>query len=255
METDSNLSNDSREMISFLWILRAWLLDCSAHGIPRIISSTNFRRKIFWLVSVLISASFLCFQIWTLFLEVSSHPISVNIQIEHQKAIRFPAVTLCNSNKLKFSMVEKLNGDFDLHKTIVFTEMEPILLRKNYEILDMKVNFERTILEPAKNIHPKCAVDRSYLGERELKTVEACGGDEEERERNDEAQVGDEEEIESNYEAQAIDEEEIDSNDGAQVGGFGFNRKKEAYDYSDQISPNNQFECKDGQCISQVTCY
>ena len=230
MESDAKLSNDSQEMISFLWILRAWLLDCSAHGIPRIISSTNFRRKIFWLAAVFVSGSTLCWQIWKLVQEVQSHPITVNIKIENQNAVKFPAVTICNANKLKYSTVERLERqNSDLYKTITYTKMEPIGFRQNYENLNRRIDrwlkqsasrnsnlesqnksrqeLEKSVQDLQKS---KCAKDRSYLGEKKKNQVDDV------------------------------------------VSIEGFDRRDAEYDYSDQVSPNNEFKCKDGHCISQV---
>ena len=61
------IDDDSKEMLSFLWILRSWLLECTAHGIPKVISSANFNRKIFWLVAVVVSSCVFLYQLTLMF--------------------------------------------------------------------------------------------------------------------------------------------------------------------------------------------
>ena len=127
---------DSREMLSFLWILRSWLLQCSAHGVPKVISYTNFHRKIFWLSAVVLSALAFLYQITSMLIDVYQYPVTVNLQIVHQDKLDFPTVTLCNSNKIKESLLRiYAKGDSDLHKVITFEDFNSIGLRDIYKEL------------------------------------------------------------------------------------------------------------------------
>ena len=205
----------------------AWLLDCSAPGVSRIILSTNFRRKFFWLVSVLICGLLLCGQVWVFLDEVRGHPITVNFQIEQQDHLPFPSVTVCNSNKFKQSEVENLNNKLDLYKTVLYTKLEAITLRENYNLIlsrsqrrksrtSVETNLTNDTFLPFQQNGRGCVKNRSYLGEKQLLDQHSAG---------------------PHFSI-------IDTH--------GFARSNIAYDYSDQISPNNQFQCNDGHCISQV---
>ena len=103
---EENVNSDSQDMLSFMWLVRSWLLDCSANGIPRILTSTNVNRKIFWILSVLICSALFVYQTTEMILDVYSYPVTVSLQIKHFDQLQFPAVTVCNSNKFKASLVD-----------------------------------------------------------------------------------------------------------------------------------------------------
>ena len=180
---DDATDSDSQEMLSFLWILRSWLLDCSAHGVPKVIASSNFHRKIFWLVAVLICATLFIYQITLMLIDVYSHPITVNLQIAQLSQLEFPTVTLCNSNKLKESLIRDVNKTSDIYKVIRFEDLNAIGLKDIYESLKARVGIGVVANESAANgtdsgnstwgggggggnkTEPKrCSVDRDYLG-------------------------------------------------------------------------------------------
>ena len=71
---DEKPDPESKEMLSFLWIMRSWLLECTAHGIPKVIASANFHRKIFWLMAVFLSGSIFIYQITDMLLDVFEYP-------------------------------------------------------------------------------------------------------------------------------------------------------------------------------------
>ena len=123
------MDSDSKEMLSFLWILRSWLLDCTAHGIPRVIVSTNFHRKIFWLVAFFVCCLGFAYQIMDMTVDIYTYPLTVNLQIEHKNELEFPTVTICNSNKLKESLLRAHNPDSDLYKVIIFEDFNSVGLK------------------------------------------------------------------------------------------------------------------------------
>ncbi|XP_075247907.1 degenerin mec-10-like isoform X2 [Convolutriloba macropyga] len=221
---DSAVDKDSQEMLSFLWILRSWLLECSAHGVPKVISSSNFHRKIFWLISVIICALCFIYQITDMFIDVYSYPITVNLQIKHQNELQFPTITLCNSNKLKESLIRDHDKTSDIYKVIIFEDLNAIGLKDIYESLQYRVgiltnesggNESSTTPVPRVNqTEPKvCSVDRDYLGRRDYT-------------------------VEWDYYWSWADYRYVWDYDIIM-------------DYSGQISPLNEFQCDDGNCVSQ----
>ena len=215
------LSTNSEEMVSFLWIVRAWLLDCSAHGVPRVIGTTNFKRKLFWLAAVTTSACLLLWQIGTMWQDVSSHPITVNLQVLHRRQLNFPAVTICNSNKLKYSKIISLEENLEdaktspyvdgLQKAFAFSKMEAIGLRFAYYKLVTQVAGE----EKNTDLIGKCHADRFDLGLKEQT-------------------------------------DESTSNQSDQVEPLDLVIGADPSDIRLRVSPNNQFECEDGSCVSQA---
>ena len=229
METGAD--QDSQEMLTFLWIVRSWLLDCTAHGIPKVIISTNFHRKIFWLVSVLFCAFCFVYQIVNMTIDIYTYPLTVNLQIEHRNQLQFPTVTICNSNKLKESLVRAHNPHSDLYKVITFEDFNAIGLKTILDNLTARVDSDSegssgsnggSSCQDCTTDNPttdstttsarRCSVNRDYLGR-----------------------------VSSTYEW-----------DYVYTPGYGWWVDWElVYDYSGLISPSNEFQCDDGSCVSQ----
>ena len=130
------MDEDSMEKMSFLWILHSWLLQCTAHGIPKVISYTNFHRKIFWLVAVVVCSLAFLYQITDMMIDVYTYPVTVNLQITHRDQLDFPTVTMCNSNKIKESLLRNYHrNDSDLMKMVTFEDFNSIGLKDIYDEL------------------------------------------------------------------------------------------------------------------------
>ncbi|XP_060068783.1 amiloride-sensitive sodium channel subunit alpha-like [Ylistrum balloti] len=78
----------------------------SVHGIPKILTSKNKIFKIFWLLVFMVTFGYLCFQMYALFADYYSYPVETTVSLDFS-AIQYPAVTFCNMNPLKKSMLNE----------------------------------------------------------------------------------------------------------------------------------------------------
>ena len=127
-------------MLSFLWIIRSWLLDCTAHGVPKVVSSANFNRKVFWLFAVVVSTICFVYQITDMFKDVYKYPVTVNVQIKYPHEMQLPTVTICNSNKLKESMLLQYNRSSHLYKMIEFETLNSVGITEIQETLRAQIS-------------------------------------------------------------------------------------------------------------------
>ena len=136
----SPLDNDQKEMLSFLWMIRSWLLDCTAHGVPKVVSSANFHRKVFWLLAVMVSTVCFVYQITDMFRDVYKYPVTVSVQIKYPHKMQLPTVTICNSNKLKESMLLQYNKTSHLYKMIEFEALNSVGMTEIQETLRAQIS-------------------------------------------------------------------------------------------------------------------
>ena len=113
-----------------------------------------------------------------MFIDVYSYPITVNLQIAHQNELQFPTITLCNSNKLKESLIRHSDNSSDLYKVITFEDLNAIGLKDIYESMQHRVGIltnqseaangtQTTTASPAESNQTDvrvCSVNRDYLG-------------------------------------------------------------------------------------------
>ncbi|KAL5007612.1 hypothetical protein ScPMuIL_016418 [Solemya velum] len=78
----------------------------SLHGIPRVVSSTRWYRKLIWLLLVLTVVCYLLVQLNELYQVFMKNPIKTSIRMKYQPAMSFPAVTLCNVNPIRKSKIK-----------------------------------------------------------------------------------------------------------------------------------------------------
>ena len=99
-------------MLSFLWIVRSWMLDCTAHGVPKVISTSNFNRKIFWLLAVVVSTGGFLYQITDMLQDVYSYPVAVNIQVKYPDRLQMPTGIIKNlfvGNNIAVDCIQSLS--------------------------------------------------------------------------------------------------------------------------------------------------
>ncbi|XP_054773906.2 uncharacterized protein LOC129281999 isoform X1 [Lytechinus pictus] len=75
----------------------------TAHGLPRVISEAKWYWKIFWLLVFSGATYIFCRQAWDILTDYRGNPVNTNIRIQTRTYVRFPAVTVCNMNRMRRS--------------------------------------------------------------------------------------------------------------------------------------------------------
>ena len=84
----------------------------AAPGIPNIKRATNLYRKCFWILALLCGLCVFTFHCYASIDKYFDHDVTVNMDIEWHPVVSFPAVTICNLNPVKMSVLDKF---VDLH--------------------------------------------------------------------------------------------------------------------------------------------
>ncbi|KAJ7385393.1 hypothetical protein OS493_016475 [Desmophyllum pertusum] len=96
---------------------KARLLDCfgytTAHGYGRVAAAESRPRRWFWLLACAAAFGVFTYQLHDLTLQFLSKPLKTRTQIQHERKLPFPQVTICNLNKIRQSRIpEKIKKDF-----------------------------------------------------------------------------------------------------------------------------------------------
>ncbi|XP_001199295.4 degenerin deg-1 [Strongylocentrotus purpuratus] len=75
----------------------------TAHGVPRIITSKSILSKLFWACVTLAALGAFLWQGSLLLFDYKGHPYTTQIDVVTQTEVQFPAVTVCNMNKMRRS--------------------------------------------------------------------------------------------------------------------------------------------------------
>ncbi|KAJ8022804.1 Degenerin deg-1 [Holothuria leucospilota] len=87
--------------MTFSSILNDFAKNTTAHGIPRIILNPGIIVKVVW--SLLVSVAFIIFCIQISSLLSNYYSFRTNVELVNSKYVEFPAVTICNFNRMKRS--------------------------------------------------------------------------------------------------------------------------------------------------------
>ncbi|XP_033114158.1 acid-sensing ion channel 5-like [Anneissia japonica] len=79
----------------------------STHGLPHVFKSTNYLSRCIWAALFLTGVSLFIWQTSVLIKLYHDFPINVKIEVVANSELHFPSVTICNTNKLRRSAVEK----------------------------------------------------------------------------------------------------------------------------------------------------
>ncbi|XP_004623177.1 amiloride-sensitive sodium channel subunit gamma [Octodon degus] len=91
-------------------LMHWYCMNTNTHGCRRIVVSRGRLRRLLWILFTLTAVALI---VWQCALLVSSfYTVSVSIKVHFQK-LDFPAVTICNINPYKYSVVRDLLADLD----------------------------------------------------------------------------------------------------------------------------------------------
>ena len=102
-EPNAALSKSQRAKV--LW--NTFVDNCTLHGLYYAFHSRTTFRKLVWAFFVLAGVSWFIFQSSKLLTKYFSYPISTKVTLEHESLPAFPAVTICNFNVFKRSVLPK----------------------------------------------------------------------------------------------------------------------------------------------------
>ncbi|XP_076348636.1 degenerin-like protein unc-105 isoform X2 [Tachypleus tridentatus] len=80
--------------------LSALFSESSVPGLANI-ANTGGIRRILWLLAFLILSGFTCNDLYNLFSDYLTYPVTVNIKVADSRLLPFPAVTICNLNPIQ----------------------------------------------------------------------------------------------------------------------------------------------------------
>ncbi|XP_070537630.1 uncharacterized protein [Ptychodera flava] len=83
--------------------------ETTAHGLVHITSAKSSLTRSTWLAIVLGASSFMLLQMTLLLFQYFEYNVSVTVALVSEKALEFPSVTVCNTNKLRRSAVRDSN--------------------------------------------------------------------------------------------------------------------------------------------------
>ena len=91
-----------------------FLTEVSINGVKYVAQrETPIARRSIWLVLVLFGAVFMLYQVMECIFKYTAHPTSVDITMQHNTSLRFPAVTICSENTVIKSIVKEM-GVYEL---------------------------------------------------------------------------------------------------------------------------------------------
>ena len=99
--------------------------NCTLHGLYYAFHSRTTFRKLVWAFFVLAGVSWFIFQSSKLLTKYFSYPISTKVTLEHESLSAFPAVTICNFNVFKRSVLPKWYHKIDEHDKELFGGRPP----------------------------------------------------------------------------------------------------------------------------------
>ncbi|XP_052769455.1 acid-sensing ion channel 4-B-like isoform X2 [Mya arenaria] len=152
--------------------MKEWSNNTTFHGIRYISSSTAWCRRIMWLLFVLGCLTAVILQIIDRVNYFYSWPLNVNVKINYNQTLEFPAVTICNQNAFRgteaartgrYQLVEQMFSGTDL------LSIEELALHNATDLSldDLYVDLAHT----KKDMIVSCAWKNNACGAEDFKTV------------------------------------------------------------------------------------
>ena len=118
----------------------AYIQSTTAHGVMRIFISKSYIRRLFWLVVVLGAATGCLYNVSDRIMFLASKPTSTTVSTKRGDMLFFPAVTICNLNRFRRSVLAEIAEGFNDVIREVFYNSDNIAVCKN-ETKSLSSNF------------------------------------------------------------------------------------------------------------------
>ncbi|XP_061198273.1 uncharacterized protein LOC133206334 [Saccostrea echinata] len=103
---DEEISTQHKSTWTHLW--RDFVSSTTLHGIRFIFyHETYILRRLLWTLLMLFCITLMSYQIIDRILYLHSNPVNVNVKINYNQSLTFPAVTICNQNAFKATTAAK----------------------------------------------------------------------------------------------------------------------------------------------------
>ncbi|GFQ93707.1 acid-sensing ion channel 1C [Trichonephila clavata] len=141
------LKNNSGSEKYVYFNLEERLRNSSIYAVSRISGSKNLGVKLLWILILMGALAGCCFQTYRFVTLYFKYPIMVNYRLESQGNAEFPAVTICNMNRMKSEFEICLSSDICVpNKTASseqggLTSTGPLVLRKRRNYISCKTHF------------------------------------------------------------------------------------------------------------------
>ena len=103
--------NDNQENESLSKLIFDFGLGTTSHGIPRIFGAKSPLARLIWLVLVFGAFTAFCLQATMLIIQYLEYDVVVTVTVDNVNGLAqdFPAVTICNTNRVMKSKVARSN--------------------------------------------------------------------------------------------------------------------------------------------------
>ncbi|XP_072166419.1 epithelial sodium channel subunit alpha-like [Diadema setosum] len=117
---------ESRSPSTVTALLSEFATTTTAHGIPNIYSARSIIEKIFWTLAFLVCLGVFLWQSQTLIAEYLSFPYTTRTDIITSSSLLFPAITICNVNMMRRSMMinTRFEGLLKLDESLTGTDYD-----------------------------------------------------------------------------------------------------------------------------------
>ena len=86
------------------------------HGIQYVFTSSTIWRRVLWAFFLLSGIGYFSFQSSKLLKEYFSYPVNTKVSLEYETSPEFPAVTICNFNIFRQSIIDRIRFGEDIIK-------------------------------------------------------------------------------------------------------------------------------------------
>ncbi|XP_035207598.1 acid-sensing ion channel 2-like [Stegodyphus dumicola] len=96
--SEDNISN---QHLTFLKFISTLLMNSSILPVSRITHRQSKPRKMFWMVTLIVCIFSCCYEAYKFFNVYLQYPVIISVDVQNNTSIDFPAVTICNLNRMK----------------------------------------------------------------------------------------------------------------------------------------------------------